>query len=274
MSEEDSKISIGDYNAIMSDRSIFNKTVYTPLSEALRLLEERQKDPVLMAKIEKLLNGDIPEVLRNKKCGIFARQIATPNYDTQCFIKLTKENKLETVLFEYLEDKLTSNNVLKHSLGQIRVNNGLNKKGDYLIEKNNIINFSKYDGKKIKDIMTLWGEPLIDFHRKLFKYYKLPDDIIFHDMSGQFNKYNNDVSKYYINFFLLFISHGILFENFLISKDSEGDFTKKILLPTIERIMNLTGLKPLIVPIEPLESENSEYWISHPSKIRNIIPIK
>jgi len=66
---EEKKVSIGDYDKIMSDRNIFNQIVYTSLPEALRLLKERQKDLVLMAKVEKLLKGDIPEVLRNKKCG-------------------------------------------------------------------------------------------------------------------------------------------------------------------------------------------------------------
>lgn len=43
---------IGDYEKIMSDRNIFNQVVYTPLSEALKLLEERRKDPV--ARVEEL----------------------------------------------------------------------------------------------------------------------------------------------------------------------------------------------------------------------------
>ena len=55
-----------DYNKIMADRKLFNKTVYTPMSEALRLLDERRKDPELMAKVEKLLNGDIPEILKDR----------------------------------------------------------------------------------------------------------------------------------------------------------------------------------------------------------------
>jgi len=54
MSAEDRKIKIGDYNTIMNDRNIFNQIVYTPLSEALRLLDERRKDPVLMARVEKI----------------------------------------------------------------------------------------------------------------------------------------------------------------------------------------------------------------------------
>ena len=55
-----------DYNKIMADRKLFNKTVYTPMSKALRLLDERRKDPELMAKVEKLLNGDIPEILKDR----------------------------------------------------------------------------------------------------------------------------------------------------------------------------------------------------------------
>ena len=31
----------------MADRKLFNETVYTPMSEALRLLDERRKDPEL-----------------------------------------------------------------------------------------------------------------------------------------------------------------------------------------------------------------------------------
>ena len=263
--------SIGDYNTIMSDRNIFNQIVYTPLSEALVLLEARQKDPVLMAKIEELLKGDIPEVLKGKKSGFFTRHIATPNFDTQRFIKLTKENNLETVLFEYHNDKFSSNNVFKHSLCQIRINNGLNKSGDYLVEKIKIVDFDKYDGRKLRDINTLWGESLTGFHRRLFSHYEKFVDLIFFDMSDWFNKRGNKADLYYTDLLLLFVAHGILFENFQTSKDSEGSFTKNILLPTIEKIINLTGVKPLIVPIEPLESEDNEYWISHPIMIKKIL---
>ena len=50
---EQKKTSIGDYNKIMSDRNIFNQIVYTPLSEALKILDERQKDKKLVTKVEK-----------------------------------------------------------------------------------------------------------------------------------------------------------------------------------------------------------------------------
>ena len=50
---EQKKTSIGDYSKIMSDRNIFNQIVYTPLSEALKILDERQKDKKLVTKVEK-----------------------------------------------------------------------------------------------------------------------------------------------------------------------------------------------------------------------------
>ncbi len=50
----------------LNDHNIFNQIVYTSLSEALRLLDERRKDLKLMAKVTKLLKGDIPEFLKNK----------------------------------------------------------------------------------------------------------------------------------------------------------------------------------------------------------------
>lgn len=264
-------ISIGDYNTIMNDRNIFNQIVYTPLPQALKLLEERQNDEVLMAKISELLNGDIPEVLKCNRCGILARQLATPNIDTQRFIKIARENNLKIVLFEYPEDKFVSKNNFKHSLGQIRVSNGVNSLGKEMMEKINIIDLVKYDGKKFHEIPTLWGEPLIDFHRKLFKHYELPDDLVFYNIGEWYNRNGGNAINYYTNFMLLFVAHGILFENFLTTKDSEGKFTEEIVLPSINNIINLTGVKPLVVPISSMDNESEEFWISHSPNIKKLI---
>ena len=64
--DKKTKIKIGDYNTIMNDRNIFNQVVYTPLSEALLLLDKRRKDLELVVKVEKLLKGDIPEICKDK----------------------------------------------------------------------------------------------------------------------------------------------------------------------------------------------------------------
>lgn len=263
--------SIGDYNEIMSDRNKFNSVVYTPLSEALQLLEERQNDPILMKKIEDLLNGDVPSVLKGKKCGVQFRQIATPNHDTRHFLSISEDNDLDPVIFEYHDDKFTSNNDFKHSLGQIRVHGHANKNDVYPLEKITIVDFNKYNGKKLKEVQTLWGESLIDFHRKIFTFnnYNL-NNIKLYDASNWFKDNGEKAINYYYNFFLLFISFGILFENFLLN-DEGSEFTKEVVLPALDKVISTTGLKPLIVPIGPLDIETDDHWISYNPNIKDLI---
>ncbi len=268
-------IKIGDYNTIMNDHNIFNQVVYTPLSEALRLLEERRKDPVLMAKVEELLKGDIPEILKSKKCAVLGRHIATPNHESRRFIDISKENNLLPVFFEYHEDKFTANNHYKHSLGQLKINTkGTNSTGDACFEKITIVDFNKYTGKKLNEIRTLWDEPLINFHKKLFSVHNYTNDEFYtYDASTWFTNHGGQkAAKFYTNLLSLFVCNGILFENFLTSKDKEGDFTKEIVLPAIENIINKIGVKPLIVPLEPLDLEADNFWVHHLLKIKNLIP--
>ena len=261
---------IGDFNKIMSDRKLFYKTVYTPLSEAKKILAERQKDKKLIGKIEKLLKSNIPEPLKNiGKNAVHFRQIATPNYDARWFIELTKDHGLKTNFFEYHDDIFTANNDFKYSLAQLRLHKDKNnKKGENLEEKITIVDFNKYNGKKFKNILTLWSEPLVDFHRRLFEVcgYK-NDEFCFFDSSKWFKENGGKAVDYYTSMMLIFICHGILFENFLLD-GSEGEFTKKIFLPAFENAVNLTGMKPLIVPIPPMDNEDNAHWVSYNFKIK------
>ena len=257
----------------MSDRNIFNQIVYTPLSEALRLLDERQKDSELMAKVEKLLKGDIPEVFKNKKCGIFARQIATPNNESLRFLSIAKEHNLYPIFFEFHDDKFTpNNNVFKHSLAQLCVQKKLDCNGNDYSEKITIVDFNKHGGKKFKNIKTLWAEPLVDFHRKLFESSSSNiKDFCYYDASDWYERNGKKATNYYTNFLMLFICHGILFENFETLKNSEGDFTQNILLPSLEKVINLIGIKPIIVPLQPLDLETDNFWLHHLPGVKKFI---
>ena len=148
-----------DCNLIMKDKSIFYEMVYTPLSEAIKILEERQKDKQLIEKIEKILNNNIPEPLIDiGKNGVMFRQVATPNYEIRWFIELTKDHGLKTNFFEYHSDKFTSNNSYKHSLGQLVIHKDKkNKKGENIEERISIVDFNKYNGKKLSEVKTLTG---------------------------------------------------------------------------------------------------------------------
>lgn len=265
-------VPIGDYNKIMSDRNIFNQVVYTPLSEALRLLEERQKDPKLIKKIEELLKGDIPEPLRKlNKYGVQFRQMVTANNEARHFLKTAEGFGLISVFMEYHQDKFSSNNSYKRSLGQLQLQGKVNKNDKFIIEKVPVMDFNKHNGKRLQDVVTFWNEPIISFHRRIFNECDLKDKkCIFYDTSEWIKKHGDKPGDYYKQFLLLFTCYGILFENFLIN-GSESEFTKDIVLPAIEHVMNLTGVKPLIVPIGPLDMDDDDYWFYYQSDIKSLI---
>lgn len=260
----------------MSDKNLFYKTVYTPLSEAIKILEERQKDLKLKAKIEELLKGNIPEPLQQiGKNGVMFRQVATPNFEMRYFIELTKDHGLRTNFFEYHDDKFTSNNPYKHSLGQIRIHHDKrNKNGKTIEEKITIVDFAKYDGKPLNQVLTNNGEYIINIHKELFNLYNYHNNI-YYDVSDWIKENGGHAVDYYTNFILLFIYHGILFENFLFT-EQEGEFTKTVLLPSFDKALQLAGVKPLIVPIPPMDQDIEEdmHWHSYSSKIQPFINSK
>lgn len=257
------------YESILKDKALFDGIVYTPLSQALVELEERRKDPELLLKIKKLLNNNVPEIMHTSPVGVQFRQIATPNHETRRFVSIAKDNNLKPVLFEYHDDKFTSNNEYKHSLGRIHINNGLGKKGGEQVEKITIVDFNVYNGKKLHEVKTLWSESLVDFHKNLFSSYGIDHDVIhFFEASEWFKANGGSADKYYFNFFLLFTCFGVLFENFL-REGPESAFTRDIVLPAITKVVEVTGVKPLIVPFEPFDMEFDSYWNHHSPHIRN-----
>ena len=133
------------------------------------------------------------------------------------------------------------------------------------------MDFNKHNGKILNDAVTVWNEPVIDFHRRLFKESGLENDrCLFFDMSDWVKAQGGKPEEYYKFFLSLFTCYGILFENFLID-GTESEFTKKIILPAIEYVMNTTGVKPLIVPIGPLDMDNDDYWFYYQPNIKSLI---
>lgn len=264
-----------DYEDLISNKKSFYDFVYTPLSEAIKILEERQKDGELIKKIENILGEDnIPSVFKDKGLkGFQFRQIATPNHESLTFIKIAKDFDIKPIFCEHHNDKFTTNNFFKLSLGQIKINNGFDKNNDIILEKINVIDIKNSDGLKIKEIKTLWGESMIDMHKNLFKCYNFCKDISFINMSEWYNQNGNNPYSCYKNIFMFFIVHGIMFENFLDNKD-EYSFTKDIILPTLKEVSDKIGLKPLIVPIPPMEREKSKCLVYHSPEIKKYLKDK
>ena len=257
---------------LVGSQKYFADFVYTSMSEAKNEIQKRWNNRDLEKEINDLLLNDIPLPLYSGYKAVLFRQLFTPNHELRHFIDLLKDFGTEPMFLEYFDDKFTSNNPLKHALGRMKFQDKIIRGNKVNIEKN-IIKFNESDGKKIKEVKTIWGQSLIDFHHELLasqfpKFCKYS-----FDTSGWFHRGGGNAKEYYERYITLFIRNGILFENFILEGRELG-FVKDVFLPAFIEIWSRTKIKPLIVALLPLETQNDDFWISHPVRTLDYIKDK
>lgn len=259
--------------ALLKDRARFNDYIYTSLDEAVTELDLRWKDENLEKKISAYIDTDIPEVMKVEPKAVIFRQLVTPNYEIRRFMIIPDVLKIKPLFWEYHDDKFTSNNPIKHSLGKLPVHMGIGKKGGIKLNFKNVIEFNQSNGKKIHEVKTLWNQSLIDFHHEMLeKVFPGAEKYVF-NASEWFHKNKGNAKDYYRNYVALFVRNGILFENFVLEGD-ELEFTRNIFLPAFIEAYEKTGKKPLIVALEPTEIEGDYFWVCHPPEALDFIEAK
>lgn len=249
-----------DIDKLVSDRAAFDAFVYTPVKEALSELNRRWKDKSVQAPKK------VPAVFKDGFKAVQAVCVVTPNYQIRRFVAVADAADLTPLIFSQFNDKFTSNNSWKHSLGKLHFFFGMNKKNEAMIERVSILDFNKSNGKALSTVKTNWGENLVDFHHKMFfdAFPHLSEKKSVFDASDWIIKRGKCPHKYYRDFLSLLIKHGVQFENFMLD-EKELSFTKEVFLPAFIDIYKKTGLKPLIVALEPTETEGDKFWVSYPS---------
>ena len=253
-------------NRVMSDRKRFEAFVYTKLDDALKILEERENIEV---------DFDLPEEFQNGKRAVLFRQLATPNFEIMRFLTIVSEfpKILKAVLFEYHHDKFTTQNDVKYFLGKMHFYNGIGKKGGAKVDTHKVIEFNGNDGKSLRDVVTTWGQSLVDFHRELFNAWNNDKhEVIFFDASEWFK--GKGPKEYYEDFLKIFIKNGILFENFVLQSKKEEWFTREVFLPVFIKVWIKTGYKPLIVSLAPTDIEGDGFWHYYPNHHRLVVEEK
>ncbi|OHA46800.1 MAG: hypothetical protein A2541_01305 [Candidatus Taylorbacteria bacterium RIFOXYD2_FULL_36_9] len=240
-----------------------NTIRYFSLDEAREEIKKRWANVELKKKIEEELGEDfIPFFESNKPRSVSFRQLISPDNGFCLFQQEAKYTDTKPTIIEYLDDIFVSLNIEKKGYGRLHTDKG------YV----DIMDFHSNEKLPLKDIKTLNGESIVDFHHNLITESGLEVDIF--DMSKWFKKIGK-AKEYYYPLLLHFLAHGILFESFISDSEDEKEFefTKEIILPTLEKIYNKFGLCPLVVKMYPdgQSEEEDLYWWSYPPYINREI---
>ena len=243
---------------------------YTKLSDALAELEKRKH---LRPRIEAFLAEQgvgLPwaeDLGGGKPLAVLFRQIATPNYEITRFLSIASGFGMQPLILEYLGDKLSLENPYKKSLVCLPIVKRISPKGHVQFERNWICDPSSLRPQTIlSEIATKDGTLLPDFHHRLMAVSPFSKTCEINDGTKWFHSAGGNASDYYNFFFPLFISHAILFENFL-AWGTEASFTEKVIGPSFVEASDLFGYKPLVVPINPTETEDEAFWVCYPKEV-------
>lgn len=245
-----------------------------PAVDAIAELRLREQIPGLKKQIEDYFGGDIPTYLNNGPVLYMARHIGTPNFESLRFLSLIKELELPVVISQDSRGLFVTQNHIKKALCKLPICTRVSQKGGKLNEhyhKISVVDCNTENGKPFSEVVTLWGEKLADFHSRLFKELgheglEFPDDAEWVDRHGRGN-----LLAHYKELFMLFVVHGVFFENYNLNDPHEVAFVRDILRPACAYVKEQTGYSPLISPIFPLHHESYDFWISYPSKVRDVI---
>ena len=228
--------------------------IYTPLEEAKEKIWRRWNDQALKEQVTRFL-GDIPVVFQAGPRACYDRNVISPNNEFIEFLSLSSTTHLKPLGFEYIADKFVSNNMDKYYLGIMPFLKGLNRKNQRIYQYRRIIDHNKFNGESFKNVATIWGENIVDFHHRLISIKLLAIDQ--YDASSWLMLNGKKASDYYLKFLALFICHGILFDNY--DGGEEEEFDRQVVFPAIGEITKIFHLKPLIVQLLPT-GEAYDLW--------------
>lgn len=234
--------------------------IYTPIEQAATIIRERWANVSLRKRVEEMLNGDIPDILKNGPNGLIWRCICTPDDEFRRFLDWCEKARIEPVAFENSEDKFYAGNFTKHGLTHMRFKEGININRVHYIRKKRIIDFKNAEKKRMCDLQTIWGESLVDFHHSFMQmvFPIMKGRIV--DISDWIQRKGGTPRKYYFSVLSLSICHAVYFDDYDLL-ESERGFTDEIILPIFDEVKKYFGEEPIIVKISHVgEHDRDPHW--------------
>lgn len=245
--------------------------LYTPLETAVAELQDRRRRFAGRTPGRDWLPADLPG--HPCGCAFLSRFFATPNYETRRFLDLARECGLPPVIEEYHGDKFVAHNPIKRALARLGFHTGHDRHGRPLVEFANILDWGQ-QGRPMREVVTRWDQPLLDFHRELLATALDGEPRPFlYECAPQYARTGGTPEAYYRAFLRVCVADGILFEDFLLDK-RERPFTRDVVLPAFDAVLAETRLKPLIVRLTPPEEQTAPHWFWYPGELKTLVQWK
>lgn len=254
----------------LSDKSVLQDFFYTEPEDAIREIETRRSESGFTITD---IYPDAYEVDKQSSGKILAfiyRDIS-PNLEIARMIDTCDFIGLHPILFYHNNDIFSCLSRSKYLLGKMGFFSGYGRSGGMKLDFTKIIDFNGAEGKKINEVKTIFGNDLATFHKEIFneKYHFLERsefDIV------ELLKTTSTIEVYKFIFFLS-VKNGFLLENFVF-QDLEKEFISSVIVPAFKFVWETTGYKPLIVPFEPTDSDDADFWHYYYFNIKDIIEDK
>lgn len=241
--------------------------IYTPVDLALTELRNRRRDGQLLKEVTEFLGGDIPEYLLRADCFVLPRHIATPNNEALYVLEQARRHGALAVFSQDPKDRFTSVNNLKRRLARPEV--GEETPDGIRYRKVDLVDVAQAEGLPIHEVKCRDGRRLIDVHNALFdrlpeRHFVIADDATWIDRN-----HRGDMVKHYRHFLALFLTHGVLFEEFETGDDAA--FFERYVRPLPDEFEARWGLRPLIVkPYEEARESDERFDLAHSTHLTHL----
>jgi hypothetical protein len=239
--------------------------------DAVAELNRRRQNPEFTTKVLEYLGDDVPDYMKGEPVLCLSRYVATPNFETLRFLSSTEPLGLPVVITEDLRDKFVPSNKVKRALCKMPVCHRISQKEGVVHEQFqyvSVVHFNTSAGKKFRDITTTWGESLHSMHVRILKPYLRPHASVHSDTAWVDRNARGNLLEHYKRYLALFLVHGVLFEDYIMSDEDDKEFVETVVRPASDFLFSTFGVRPLIAELVPSSVESSTFWIAYPREVQ------
>lgn len=233
--------------------------LYTPLHEAVAELESRRRNAELCAKVEDYHRDNPPDFMRGGPYVCLFRQIITGDNEISRFIELSATTGLSPLCLSFTQDRFVAQNPDKKCLALLPFWVKHQERMLHIVGKLD-------EGGAIGNIICRNGMSLVEFHRHLLDHQHPGFSGCVCDVSDWAKSVSGSHFDY-VPLLALFVTGGILFENFRTDDEEELAFTHGRTIPAFEVVELMFGVRPLIVRLFTDEEVADPKWWRYPDEL-------